>query len=250
MTDKIKVSAVSYLNTKPLLYGIAHHEVRDQIDLRLEYPALIAQELRNNTTDLGLVPVAAIPTIPNAHIVSDYGIAANGAVASVCIFSRVPIEAITDLYLDYQSLTSVRLAQVLLQHHWQKNVTLLPAPEDYIGRIEGTTAGVIIGDRALEQLPNFPYVYDLASGWKDFTGLPFVFAAWVTNKELPRAFVERFNEANQLGLEHIDDVIKEHPYPAYSLETYYRKNIDYLLDDEKREALHRFLSYVEEMELV
>ena len=193
------------------MYGIERHAVLQDIDLVLEYPALIAKHLQEDTTDVGLVPVAAIPSIPNARIISDYGIGADGKVASVCIFSKVPVEQIEKVYLDYQSRTSVRLAQVLLKHHWKKNIEFLPAPEHYIDLIAGTTAAVIIGDRALEQLGNFEYIYDLAEHWKLFTGLPFIFAAWVANQELPESFRPHLNEATDLGLEHLDEGIDDNP---------------------------------------
>ncbi len=220
------------------------------IDLVLEYPSLIAQHLRDGSVDMGLVPVAAIPTIPGASIVSDYGIGAEGNVASVCLFSKVPLEDIERVYLDYQSRTSVRLAQVLLKHYWKKDVVLLQAPEHYIELIDGRDAGVIIGDRALAQLPHFPYIYDLAEHWQQFTGLPFIFAAWVANKELPEAFLQQFNEANALGLRHLDEVIAENPYPVYDLNTYYKENIRYFLDEEKRKGLALFLEYIKEPTII
>src|SRR5690606_16189329 len=118
-------------------------------------------------------------------------------------------------YLDYQSRTSVRLTQVLMAHHWKKVVNWKPATEHYIDYIQGTTAGVIIGDRALKQLTNFEYVYDLAEHWKAFTGLPFIFAAWVANKELPADFIESFNQANAVGLNHLDEIVAANPFPYY-----------------------------------
>ena len=250
MNRKIKVSAVSYLNTKPLLYGIERHGVLEQIELILEYPALIAQHLRDDTTDVGLVPVAAMPTIPNARIISDYGIGADKEVASVCIFSKVPMENIERIYLDYQSRTSVRLAQVLLKHYWKKDVELLQAPENYIDLIDGTTAGVIIGDRALQQLERFEFIYDLAENWRTFTGLPFIFAAWVANKDLPEDFISQFNEANASGLEHIDQVVEDNPFPDYDLQVYYRKNICYFLDEEKKKGLALFLEYLRDPSII
>lgn len=250
LNRKIKVSAVSYLNTKPLLYGIERHPVLERIELSLEYPAIIAAKLKEGTVELGLVPVAAIPSIPGARIISDYGIGADGKVASVCIFSKTPIEQVEKVYLDYQSRTSVRLAQVLLKNHWQKNVEFLPAPENYIDLIGGTTAGVIIGDRALQQLPNFAYIYDLAEHWKHFTGLHFIFAAWVANKDLPEDFVQQFNEANALGLKHIPEVIADNPYPAYDLDVYYHQNIQYVLDEQKKKGLELFLEYLKEPSLI
>lgn len=227
-----------------MLYGIERHMVINDIELILEYPALIAQHLRDNTVDVGLVPVAAIPTIPNARIISDYGIGADGDVASVCIFSQVPIEDAERIYLDYQSRTSIRLAQVLLKHYWKKDVEILQATENYIDEIKGTTAGVIIGDRALLQLQRFEFIYDLADHWKKFTGLPFIFAAWVANKELPEDFVEAFNQANASGLEHIDQVVADNPFPAYDLNVYYQQNISYILDEDKKKGLALFLEYL------
>ncbi len=221
-----------------------------EMDLVLEYPSLIAKHLQEDTTDVGLVPVAAIPSIPNARIISDYGIGADGKVASVCIFSKVPMEQIEQVYLDYQSRTSVRPAQVLLKHYWKKEVVFLQAPENYIDLVSGTTAAVIIGDRALEQLEHFEYIYDLAENWKTFTGLPFIFAAWVANKELPESFIQKFNEANALGLDHLDEVIAANPYPVYDLDVYYRENILYYLDEAKKQGLARFLEYLKEPAII
>jgi chorismate dehydratase len=179
MQKKIRIGAVSYLNTKPLIYGFEHGAMKDKISLELNYPSLLAAALQKNNLDIALLPVAAIPSISNAHVVSPYGIAAAKKVASVCLFSQVPIEEIQEIYLDYQSRTSVALLRILLRDHWQTRPMLLDAPEDYISSISDKTAGIIIGDRALEQLNHFDYVYDLAEAWHEHTQLPFVFAAWV-----------------------------------------------------------------------
>ena len=213
----------------------------NDIELLLDYPANLAKSLQDGSIDMALLPVAAMPFIPGARIVSDYGIGAEGDVASVCIFSEVPMDEIKTVYLDYQSRSSVRLAQLLLQKYWHKKVEFKAAAEDYIDHIKGTTAGVIIGDRALQQRPNFNYIYDLAGAWKAWTGLPFVFAAWITNKDLPPDFLNAFNEANAEGLKHIDEVVAGNPYPHYSLKTYYTENIHYYLDDEKKKGLALFL---------
>src|SRR5690606_16024241 len=114
-----------------------------------------------------------IPEIPGAEIISRYGIGADGPVASVAIYSQVPLEEVEQVYLDYQSRTSVKLAQLLIRDYWKLAPRWLAAPENYIGRITGNTAGVIIGDRALQNTPRFPYVYDLSEYWKKHTGMPF-----------------------------------------------------------------------------
>jgi chorismate dehydratase len=247
MKDKIRVVAVNYLNAKPLIKGIIQHPVLNDITLTTAHPAQAAQLLITNQADLGLIPVATMSLMPNVHLIGNFGIAADGRVASVCIFSKVPIENVTHIYLDYQSRTSVKLAQILLKKYFKHTVTYIPAPEDYIQHISGTTAGVIIGDRALELLTHFKYVYDLATIWKEFTGLPFVFAAWVANKALSEKFITAFDEANQLGLQYIDNVVAENPCTYYDLNTYYKKDIVFKLTDDCKKGLFAYLNYLEDM---
>jgi chorismate dehydratase len=244
LASKIRVAAVSYLNTKPLLYGIERSDVMKDIEIVVDYPSQLAKSLQEGSIDMALLPVAAIPGIPGANIVSDYGIATDGNVVSVAIFSQVPMEEIETVYLDYQSRTSVRLAQLLLEQHWKKKVVYKPATEHYIDYINGVNAGVIIGDRALKQLHNFNYVYDLSAAWKEYTGLDFVFAAWVANKELPEDFKARFNAANAEGLKHLDAVIAENNFPYYDLHTYYSDNIKFYIDDAKKQGLAKFLELI------
>ena len=239
---KIKVGAVSYLNTKPLLYGIKRSGLMDKIELIEAYPAKIAQMLLDDSIDVGLVPVAIIPKLKEAHIITDFCIGAEGEVASVCLFSEVPIEQIETVILDYQSKTSVSLAKILLKEYWQKSVVFEEAILDFRDKIKGTTAAVVIGDRAFEQRLISPYIYDLAAAWKAFTGLPFVFAAWVANKPLDKDFIDAFNRANSYGIKNIDDVIAENTYSIYDLKKYFTKNISYSLTDEKRQGLQLFLS--------
>ena len=241
--EKIKVGAVSYLNTKPLLYGVKRSEkLLEQIELIEEYPARIAAMLVEGTIDVGLVPVAVIPKLKEWHIITDYCIGAEGDVASVCLFSEVPIEQIKKVILDYQSRTSVNLCKILLKHHWKIAPGMEDASgEDYRAQIKGTTAGVVIGDRALEQRAVSRYIYDLAGHWKEMTGLPFVFAAWISNKKLPDDFIAAFNEANSVGFQHIPEIVAYNPFPAYDLTKYYLENIDYRLTDSKKTGMKRFL---------
>jgi len=245
---KISVGAVSYLNTKPLLYGIVRSkELLEQVELVIDYPAKIANMLVQGSLDVGLIPVAAIPQLKEWHIIGDYCIGAEGAVASVCLFSDVPLNKIERVLLDYQSKTSVNLCKVLLKHYWKINPVLEDAKEDFREHIQGTTAGVVIGDRALEQRLTSPYIYDLAAAWQQFTGLPFVFAAWIANKKLPESFCTLFNEANAVGLNELDKVVAENPYSVYDLNTYFGKNISYRLTEEKRKGLEQFLSLLRDL---
>ena len=198
--------------------------------------------LIDDEVDVGLIPVAATLRLKEWHIVSDYCIGGNGAVASVCIFSEVPIEEVEKVYLDYQSRTSVNLARVLLKEYWKKDVEFIDASgEDFRDQIKGRTAGVVIGDRALEQRSKSKFIYDLGEAWKQHTGLPFVFASWIANKRLPEDFMKYFNEANSIGLNKIDEVIKENPFPYFDLRQYYTSCISYTLDEEKRKGMGLFL---------
>ena len=241
MDDKIRIGAVNYLNTKPLLYGIEQVPFANKIELIKDYPANLTSLLQKNKIDIALLPVASIANIEDAKIVSDYCISSNKKVASVCLFSQVPIDEIQEIYLDYQSRTSVALLRILLKEYWQIRPSLLDADEQYIDKIKDKTAGLIIGDRALENLQNFPYVYDLAEAWYDYTKKPFVFATWVANKEISDAFLKEFNEANAIGLQHIDQIVKDIAYTKYDLNTYFHENISYQLDEEKRNGMTMFL---------
>jgi len=245
--SKIKIGIVNYLNTKPLLYGIEHSPVREEIELVPDYPSNIAAMLLENKIDAGLVPVAIIPRLQEAHMITDYCIGCDGSVASVCLLSNVPMEKINKVLIDYQSRTSANLVKILIRKYWKIDVELVDTKADYRDQIKDDTAGLVIGDRCLEYRNKVKYAYDLGEAWKDFTGLPFVFAAWISNKKLPDEFVRDFNQANKLGLASIDEVIAENNFPYYSSETYFRKNINYHLNAEKKKGLELFLKYLEEI---
>jgi chorismate dehydratase len=245
---KIKVGAVSYLNTKPLLYGIKHHNIFQRIELIEDYPSHIAQLLIDNKIDLGLIPVAAIPRLKEHHIITDYCIGANGAVASVCLFSQVPLNEVQKVFLDYQSKTSVSLAKILLRDYWKQKVQFIDATgEDFRNQIQDATAGVVIGDRALQQRKSSKYTYDLGEAWKKHTGLPFVFAVWVANKKLSDDFIADFNEANALGFQHLEKVILGNAPFYFDLNEYYTRYISYSLDDEKKRGMSLFLKLLGEI---
>ncbi len=245
-SKKIKVGAVSYLNTKPLVYGFEKGMMKDEVELVIDYPGKIAQALLDNTIDVGLVPVAIIPRMKECYIVSDYCIGADGPVASVCLFSEVPLEEIATVLLDYQSRTSVMLVRYLLKEYWKLEPVFENTKEEFSSRIKGSTAGVIIGDRAFSQRKNSPYVYDLAAAWKAHTGLPFVFAAWISNKPLPATFISDFNHANEFGLQRLDEVIAANPFNEFDLRQYYTENIRYRLDEAKRKGLEKFVEWCNE----
>jgi len=221
-----------------------HTAIRKEILLSQDSPAICAKKLSMHEADIGLVPVAVIPTLENPQIITPYCIAANGKVATVCLFSEVPIEQIKTVFLDYQSRTSVQLVQILMKEYWNREVVYTNALPGYESQIKGNAAGVIIGDRAIHFTGKFRYAYDLSEIWKLHTGLPFVFAVWISCGSLAADFLERFNSALQFGLEHRKRVSEEYKQlntDFFSVDYYLNNNIQYELTADKYKALDFFL---------
>lgn len=249
--EKIKISVVSYLNSKPFIAGLNQADIIDKIDLQLDIPSVCAQKLMDGKVDIGLIPVAVLPQLKEKYIISDYCIGAVGKVASVILYSEVPLEKITNVLLDYQSRTSVSLVKVLAQKFWKINPKWTAANENYENEIKETTAAVIIGDRTFGLENKYKFSYDLAEEWQKFTGLPFVFACWVANKQLSDSFINEFNAALKNGLNNRSELIielqKSNKYPT-NIDTYLNQNIDYDYDSAKKQGLELFLSYQANLE--
>jgi chorismate dehydratase len=244
LKQKIKIGAVSYLNTKPLIFGFEQGMMKDELELIIDYPANIAGLLLRDEIDIGLVPVAIIPSLKEHHVISDYCIGSDGEVASVCLFSDVPLQEIRTILLDYQSRTSVALLKILLKEHWNISPALIAAKTGYENEIGGTVAGLVIGDRALAQRQRSKFIYDLGTAWKEMTGLPFVFAAWVSNKKLPDTFIHSFNAANAFGFTQLQQVIEQNPLPYFDLEQYYTRYVKFKLNSSMQEAKALFLKKI------
>lgn len=245
MASKIRLSAVSYLNTKPFIYGLYRSALSDNIELSLDIPSECARKLASGETDLALSPVAIIPSLPQAFIVSDYCIGATGEVKTVCLFSERPLGEIKKIFLDFHSRTSVELTQLLCREYWNIAPEFIPATEGYEKRIGGSTAGLIIGDRTIGKHDHFPYVYDLGEAWMHWTGKPFVFAAWISTRPMNPGFVRDFNLALEQGINHIPELCNILPGIAgFNLEDYFQNNISYQLDDAKWDGLNLFLKHL------
>lgn len=242
---KIRISAVSYTNTKPFLYGIQNSAIIDKIDLSLDIPADCAQKLIDDKVDIGLIPVAATLNLPEWHIVTDYCIGAVGAVNSVFIFSNCDIQDVKAVQLDPQSRTSNNLARVLLKNYWKIQPELITDAADYAQSTDPNIAFVQIGDRTFGKKEQYKYVYDLSEHWQKLTGLPFLFAAWIANKPISEEFVSEFNEALKHGLAHRTELLKEIPQRAdFDLEDYLMHKLEFELTEDKKKAMYLFLDYI------
>ncbi len=245
ISNRIKISVVSYINSLPFIYGLENSDIINNIDLQKDIPSDCAKKLIDKKVDIGLIPVAALPKIEQYEIISDFCIGAENKVDSVFLFSNVDLKFIDTILLDYQSNTSNNLTKILAKFFWDISPKWKNTKSEYISRIKNNTAGVVIGDRAFDLKNKYKFVYDLSQEWYKFTKLPFVFALWVSNKSLATEFVDEFNSALNFGLINIDKL--NNISPALSdkeFNAYLTKSIKYKLDDEKRKAIKLYLKFL------
>lgn len=247
----VKISIVNYTNTLPFKWALKRSDILQKIDLQEDIPSICAQKLKFKQVDLALVPVALLAKLDTYFIETDYCIGANGKVDSVKLYSDVPLDKIKTVTLDYQSKSSITLTKVLFKFFWILNVNYLDAKPGFENEINDTNAAVVIGDRTFELNGKFKYEYDLAEEWKKFTGLPFVFAAWVSTEKLPADFIKEFNAVLKFGVENILKAIEE-DYNLKSLSKtqtieYLVDRIDYNLNADKKKALNLFLDYIKKL---
>jgi chorismate dehydratase len=242
---RLKISTISYLNSIPFVYGLENSNI--DMDLSLDMPSVCAQKLLDEKVDLALVPIAIIPQLKQYHVVGDTCIGSSGKVDTVCLFSDVPLEQIETIFLDYQSRTSVELVKVLCKHFWKINPKFIHAKAGYENKIGSNISGLIIGDRAYQYANKYEYVFDLSEQWHLFTGLPFVFACWISNKKLDSVIEKEFSKALQYGISNLDKALQELQYKfdtSIDKKHYLTEVISYNLDEDKEKAMKLFLQYL------
>lgn len=244
--SKVKISTVRYANSYPMNWGLLNGPVNSLIDIEFDHPSGVAQKLISGQADIGLVPVAAIPEIKSASIVGNYCIGTRGTVRTVMLMSNSPLNEIETMWLDYRSVTSVNLARVLARDLWKKDFRWEnPGSGFNYSEIKDGEGIVIIGDQCFEMENRFVYTYDLGEAWLALTGLPFVFACWVAVYSPDAQFISIFNKSIESGIKETSRAISEmNTLSAISneqLEVYLKENIDYRLDEKKREAMNLFL---------
>jgi chorismate dehydratase len=245
--EPLRISAVSYLNTIPYVYGIINSGNLTNFRLDLDVPSICAEKLKTGEVDIALVPVGAIPELTNTLCISDYCIGAVRDVRTVLLLSQQPLEKITRIFLDFDSRTSVQLARVLAKEFWKIEPeweNLRPGQAEQNNHIETLVA---IGDKTFELSKKYKYVYDLAEEWIRFTTLPFVFAAWMSAKPLTPVSLESFNQALAYGVAHKAEALSffKDKLPACGdCLSYLENNISYLLDGEKRKGMQLFLKLI------
>jgi chorismate dehydratase len=255
---RLRISAISYLNTAPLMWDFEHGRVGEVFDIAYTLPAQCAASLHDGSADIGIIPAAAYCSIPHLAIIPGVAIASLRAVRSILLVSKVPLKDIQTVALDTSSMTSIALTKVLFAKWWGGERTFSAMAPDIQQMLEQHDAGLVIGDPAL-QIDHSRYItYDLAEEWIRFTGKPFVFAFWAVRQTALRDAASDvdlaglFQQSRDHGLipENVDRLAREWaPRLGLSEEMvkdYLTHRIHYSLDRECLAGLQLFYQYAAE----
>lgn len=250
---KVRITGVNYLNTFPFRYGLEKFmSTLNWAEINYANPYECAQMLVYHQTNVALAPVAILAYKPHLQIVTNYCLSTNYAVQSVKIYSHKKIDKIKNIVLDYQSLSSVSLVKVLMRYYWKKEVEYIKGYAGFENNLMAD-AMLVIGDRTFELNGKFEYEYDLAAEWFEFTNMPFVFAAWISNTPLTAEQIYHLNNAFEYGLSHLDDVIQQtvlntkimnfliSSERVKTISYYLKNNMYYHLDDVRKQSIQFFL---------
>jgi chorismate dehydratase len=241
---KLRVGAVNYLNTKPLVYGFARFA--PQAELIMDYPSRLADDLARGRLDIALVPSIEFFHDPAYTIVSDACIACRGPVLSVKLFSRVPVAAIRTLALDEGSRTSVALARILLAERYGVEPRLEALPVDATLADTAADAVLLIGDRAMHSPPGrYEVVWDLGDEWCRWAELPFVFAMWVARSGTELGGLDAaLASARDEGVAHLEEIAAREAAPLGLTRpqclSYLRDNLYFRLGPREQRGLELF----------
>lgn len=250
---RLRVSAISFLNTAPLMWDFDHGDLRRQFDVHYTLPSACAEELRTGVADIGIIPVIAYHTIPDLSVVPGVCIAAKGPVRSILLISRVPMEKIRTVAADSSSRTSVALARVMFRKWFGGQRTFTAMEPRLEVMLQSADAALIIGDNALTVDRSQYLCYDLAEEWTRQTGKPIVFAFWAVRAAAlaGRAdypdLAELFQKSRDHGLEHTGELAREWAHRVGisedAVRSYLNESIDYTLDADKLDGMRLFLEY-------
>jgi len=242
----LRLGAVSYLNTKPLVYGL--DAIPEQFDLRFDVPAKCATLLHDGHVDLGLIPAIEFLRGPEDYwIVPGVAIASEGDVASVAVFSKKPIARVESIALDLSSRTSVALTRIMCAKRWGIAPAFTPAEPDLAAMLERADAALVIGDpaMAIDAGALGLHKVDLGGEWHALTGLPFVYAMWTGRQGAASssqcAALRTAREQGEANLPRIADRVGAGDAArAERALRYLRDNLKYGLGEREAAGLRRF----------
>ena len=256
--ERLRISAISYLNTAPLMWDFEHANAGDAFDISYTLPSQCAAQLKAGTADIGIIPVAAYASIPDLAILPGVAIASRRAVRSILLVSKTPREQIRSVALDASSMTSVALTKVLFAKWWGGQPEFVALQPDVDEMLRQHDAALLIGDPAL-QIDRSRYVtYDLAEEWVRLTGKPFVFAFWAVRQQAAVTgnfsldLAGTFQRSRDHGLqpESVNRIAQEWSrrleLDPENIRGYLTQNIYYDLDAACLEGLQLFLRYAQD----
>ncbi len=256
---RLRISAISYLNTAPLMWDFEHGEAGRQFDISYTLPSACARDLESGAADIGIIPAAAYTMIPKLKILSDVAIASRRPVRSILLVSKVPIDKARTVAVDTSSMTSVALIKILFEKWLGGGRIFTPMPPQIEKMLAEHDAALVIGDPALQIDRSQYFTLDLAEEWIRYTGKPFVFAFWaVRSAALKEAspsldLPEIFQQSRDHGLAPaaLDQIAREWA-PRLRLResdvrSYLTENIHYTLDPACLQGLQLFYRYAAEI---
>ncbi|MGZ4788372.1 MAG: menaquinone biosynthetic enzyme MqnA/MqnD family protein [Terriglobales bacterium] len=266
---RLRISAISFLNTAPLMWDFEHPESADpklleNFEFAYTVPSKCAEQLGAGTADIGIIPSITYATIPGLAILPDVAIASKNAVRSILLVLKKPLDQVRTVALDTSSRTSVVLTQILLTKFLpgesdREYVAMDPDLDTMLARCD---AALLIGDSALQVDRGKYQAIDLAEQWRQFTGKPFVFAFWavrfasLTQGAQAYDLGEVFSRSRDHGLEpdHLDQIAREWArrvgLSEADIKSYLTENIHYTLDQENAAGLELFYRYAAELGLI
>jgi chorismate dehydratase len=256
---RLRISAISYLNTAPLMWDFDHGRGARHFDISYTLPSSCARALAASTADIGIIPAAAYAQIPGLLVIPEVAIASRQAVRSILLISKVPVEKVHSIALDTSSMTSVALTKVIFEKWLGGGRTYTSMAPDIEQMLSECDAGLLIGDPALQIDRSKYYTLDLAEEWIRHTGKPFVFAFWAVRSEaLQQAdpsldLAEIFRNSRDHGLQpqNLDQIAREWvprlKMTQQDVRSYLTENIHYHLDAACLEGLQLFYRYAAEI---
>jgi chorismate dehydratase len=256
---RLRISAISYLNTAPLMWDFEHGDAGRHFEISYTVPSSCARALAEGSADIGIIPAAAYAQIPGLQILPDVAIASRRAVRSILLVSQIPVELVRTVALDTSSMTSVALTKVLFEK-WLGGGREFVSMEPNIEKmLESCDAGLLIGDPALQVDRRQYHTLDLAEEWIRYTGKPFVFAFWAVREQalkesdpsLDLAAIFRESRDHGLQPENLTHIEKEWAsrlsLAAADVHSYLTENIHYQLDSGCLQGLRLFYQYAAEI---
>jgi chorismate dehydratase len=271
----LRISAISYLNTAPLMWDFEHGQAGSEFEISYTLPSACARALEAGTADIGIIPAAAYAQVPGLMVLPGVAIASRRPVRSILLVSRVPVDQIRTVALDTSSMTSVALTKILFEKWLGGGRTFTSMEPDIEKMLARDDAGLLIGDPALQIDRSRYHTLDLAEEWIRHTGKPFVFAFWAIREQSlqqeaecgdsrPRLSASRsdaavqdlaqvFQQSRDHGLDpaNLDQIAREWAprlgIKESAVRAYLTENIYYHLDPACLEGLQLFYRYASEI---